>query len=193
MSGMENSTWLTKHLLSQSRYNSYIWLFFPQKIIYTSAQVLLLSIFTVIINAVHFLSQIHILLFYFTDLAKGFRKYVTILHLFTMTLKGNDSTEFIEETSVRAKKSNHFSWIPSWHITHRLVLLFIWVLLCPPLYYTCAYAFISRHHFRDDTGMGHLKRFAANRIFKCIIYAVCISSDNLTEMNMSLKCNCEGY
>lgn len=168
-------------------------MFFPQKIICTSTQVLLLCIFRVIINTVHFLSQIHILLFYFIGLSKGFRKYVTILHLFTMTLKGNDSTEFIEETSARAKKSNHFSWIPSWHATHCLVLLFIWVLLHPLLYYTCAHAFIFRYHFRDDTGIGHLKRFAANQIFKCIIYAVCISSDILTEMNMSLKCNWEGY
>lgn len=81
MSGMEQGTWITKHLLSLSRYKSYIG-FFPQ-IICPSTQIFLLSIFTVIITTVHFLSQIHLLL-YFIDLSKGFRKYLSPFYTFLL-------------------------------------------------------------------------------------------------------------
>lgn len=81
MSGMEWRTWITKHLLSQSRYKSYTGLF--PHIICPSTQIFLLSNFTVIITSVHFLYQIHLLL-YFTDFLKGFRKHLSLFYTFLL-------------------------------------------------------------------------------------------------------------
>lgn len=58
---------------------------------------------------------------------------VTILHLFTTALKGNDSTMFSEGSSARAKKIYPFLWSAKWIHNPLLVLLLMGVLLCPPL------------------------------------------------------------
>lgn len=69
---------------------------------------------------------------------------VTILHLFTTALKGNDSTMFSEESSARAKKIYPFLWSAKWIHNPLLVLLLMGVLLCPP-HDTCARAFRHVH------------------------------------------------
>lgn len=93
---------------------------------------------------------------------------------FTTTLKGHDSAKFSEETRARVKKIYPLLLNPKLIHYPLLVVTLHLSTASSPLYYTCAHAYIFRHHFRDDTGIGHLKRFDVNQIFKCILYAVYI-------------------
>lgn len=191
MSEMEKRTWITKHLLSQSHYNSYIWFFLRKSFA---------PLFKCYCYA--FL-QLSLRLFIF------FLKYIYYFYILLISQKASENvchrfTSFYYD--IKGKWLNQVHWgnqcqsqqmypllLNPKFIRYPLLVVTLPVLLPPHFIDTCAHACIFRHHSRDDTGIDHLKRTDANQIFKCLVYTVCISSGILAEMSMSLKRNWEGY